>query len=126
MEIAAHALDDLLARGIGQQVAGELLDGKLVVRFVVVESFDDPVAPKPHEADAVEVVFPHRVALVAPREIVQRQHTGAAGKIGHRKIGTVDQIGLGFRPFYRSETESGRFHMLGIHTSALGSSVPRI
>jgi diacylglycerol kinase family enzyme len=34
--------------------------------------------------------------------------------------GTVDQIGLGFRPFYRSNNPAGRFHMLGIHTSAFG------
>lgn len=34
--------------------------------------------------------------------------------------GTVDQIGLGFRPFYRSDHAPGTFHILGIHTSALG------
>lgn len=34
--------------------------------------------------------------------------------------GTVDQIGLGFRPFYRTDHVPGRFHILGIHTSALG------
>jgi diacylglycerol kinase (ATP) len=33
--------------------------------------------------------------------------------------GTVDQIGLGFSPFYRARTE-GAFHALGIHTSAFG------
>ncbi|APR86774.1 DAG-kinase catalytic domain protein [Minicystis rosea] len=34
--------------------------------------------------------------------------------------GTVDQIGLGFRPFYRSDHAPGTFHILGIHTTALG------
>jgi hypothetical protein len=34
--------------------------------------------------------------------------------------GTVDQIGLGFRPFYRHDERPGHFHMLGIHTSAFG------
>jgi hypothetical protein len=34
--------------------------------------------------------------------------------------GTVDQIGLGFRPFYRFDEEPGKFHMLGIHTSPRG------
>lgn len=34
--------------------------------------------------------------------------------------GTVDQIGLGFRPFYRSSEVPGRFQVLGIHTTALG------
>jgi diacylglycerol kinase family enzyme len=33
---------------------------------------------------------------------------------------TVDQLGLGFRPFYRFDAEPGRFHLLGIHTSAAG------
>ena len=31
--------------------------------------------------------------------------------------GTVDQMGLGFRPFYRFAEEPDRFHMLGIHTA---------
>ncbi len=34
--------------------------------------------------------------------------------------GTIDQIGLGFRPFYRCSDEPGTFQILGIHTSALG------
>lgn len=34
--------------------------------------------------------------------------------------GTIDQIGLGFRPFYRAGHERERFHLLGIHTSATG------
>lgn len=34
--------------------------------------------------------------------------------------GTVDQIGLGFRPFYRCHETPGRFHILGIHTSRGG------
>lgn len=34
--------------------------------------------------------------------------------------GTVDQIGLGFRPFYRANDAANGFHILGIHTSALG------
>lgn len=33
---------------------------------------------------------------------------------------TVDQIGLGFRPFYRFDEEPGKFHLLGIHCSSLG------
>lgn len=34
--------------------------------------------------------------------------------------GTVDQIGLGFRPFYRYAERPGHFHALGIHTSPFG------
>jgi diacylglycerol kinase family enzyme len=34
--------------------------------------------------------------------------------------GTVDQIGLGFRPFYRFDEQPGCFHVLGIHTTPFG------
>lgn len=42
--------------------------------------------------------------------------------------GTVDQIGLGFRPFYRANESAETLHVLGIHTSAVGFVValPRI
>jgi diacylglycerol kinase family enzyme len=42
--------------------------------------------------------------------------------------GTVDQIGLNFRPFYRWHEKPGTFHLLGIHTSPLGfiRQLPRI
>ncbi len=42
--------------------------------------------------------------------------------------GTVDQIGLNFRPFYRWGEKPSTFHILGIHTSPLGfvSQLPRI
>lgn len=41
---------------------------------------------------------------------------------------TVDQIGLGFRPFIRSEEAPGSFHMLGITAGAIATSMqlPRI
>jgi diacylglycerol kinase family enzyme len=40
----------------------------------------------------------------------------------------VEQIGLGFRPFYRCDEEPGAFAILGIHTSAVGfvTELPRI
>ena len=41
---------------LGQQVAGELLDGELVERHVAVEGVDHPVAPAPHDALAVALV----------------------------------------------------------------------
>ncbi len=34
--------------------------------------------------------------------------------------GTVDQIGLRFRPFYRASEDRARFHLLAIHTTPLG------
>jgi hypothetical protein len=42
--------------------------------------------------------------------------------------GTVDQIGLNFRPFYRFAERPNAFHLLGIHTSPLGfvRQLPRI
>ncbi len=42
--------------------------------------------------------------------------------------GTVDQIGLGFRPFYRATEDLQRFHLLGIHTSPAGlvARLPRV
>ncbi len=55
--IAIEARRDLLiARGIGQQVAGKLLDRELVVRHVLIEGVDHPVAPRPHPAQAVDVI----------------------------------------------------------------------
>lgn len=42
--------------------------------------------------------------------------------------GTIDQIGLNFRPFYRFDEAPQTFHILGIHTSPMGfvSQLPRI
>ena len=42
--------------------------------------------------------------------------------------GTIDQIGLDFKPFYRWGEKDGCFHILGIHTSAVGfvADLPRI
>jgi diacylglycerol kinase family enzyme len=34
--------------------------------------------------------------------------------------GTIDQIGLGFKPFYRYGERENAFHLLGIHTNAMG------
>ena len=45
--------DELAERRLGQQVAGELLDGELVERHVAVQRIDDPVAPMPLVACAV-------------------------------------------------------------------------
>jgi diacylglycerol kinase (ATP) len=42
--------------------------------------------------------------------------------------GTVDQIGLNFRPFYRFAEQPDTFHLLGIHTTPIGfvGQLPRI
>jgi hypothetical protein len=41
---------------------------------------------------------------------------------------TIDQIGLGFRPFFRSNERDGAFHLLGIYASPfqLVCNLPRI
>ena len=51
----------------------------------------------------------------------EREYFAVAG-------GTIDQIGLNFKPFYRWAERPGAFHLLGIHTSALGfvADLPRI
>ena len=43
----------------------------------------------------------------------QRDYLAVAG-------GTIDQIGLNFRPFHRYAERPGAFHVLGIHTSPMG------
>lgn len=42
--------------------------------------------------------------------------------------GTIDQIGLNFRPFHRYGERPGAFHVLGIHTTPMGfvGQLPRI
>ena len=55
--IAVEARGHLLfARGVRQEVARKLLDRELVVGHVAVERGDDPVAPRPHPAQAVDVI----------------------------------------------------------------------
>ena len=48
--------DALVQRGIGEKVAGNLLDGELIERHVAIERVDDPVAPPPHFTDAVGLI----------------------------------------------------------------------
>ena len=48
--------NQLSRRGVGQQVARELLDGEDVKRLVLVIRADHPVSPQPHGAAAVDVV----------------------------------------------------------------------
>jgi len=58
--------DDLGFERVGQQVAGELLDGELVERLVLVVGADDPVAPRPHRARGVAL---EAVAVRVAREV---------------------------------------------------------
>ena len=47
--------DHLLARGIGEEIAGELFDGELIEGQVAIVSVDDPVSVGPHRALIVQV-----------------------------------------------------------------------
>src|SRR5579875_2143820 len=47
--------DQLIESGIGQQIAGQLFDGKLVEGHVAIEGIDDPIAIGPHFAVVVEM-----------------------------------------------------------------------
>ena len=54
--VAIEAGGDLLLDGsVGQQVARELLDGKLVKWFVRVVGTDNPIAPRPHITRSVSM-----------------------------------------------------------------------
>lgn len=54
-----------------------------------------------------------RVELPGSKDFPERDYLCIAAA-------TVDQIGLGFRPFYRADHAPGCFHILGIHTTPLG------
>ena len=47
---------NLVGMGFGNEVAGDLADGELVKRHVVVEGLDNPVAPRPHGALAIALI----------------------------------------------------------------------
>ena len=73
--------DQIGVGAIGQKVSRQLLHEKAVVRFIVVEGLDDPVAPEPHVpttvdgetvrvrvARGVEPIESHALAEVRTRE----------------------------------------------------------
>jgi hypothetical protein len=74
----------LIARRIGQQVAGQLPGGELVVRQVRIQCPHDPIAPRPHRA--------RRVSLVAVGVRVARQiepfpdHVLAVARAGEEAV----------------------------------------
>jgi diacylglycerol kinase family enzyme len=89
-------------------------------------------SPEPNPAQAARVLLEAstNVMLGRPTPVAERWQ-GRVSLDGGRvtfadrdylclAAGTVDQIGLGFRPFYRAGEVPGRFHILGIHTTALG------
>ena len=79
--------DDLGFQRVRQQVAGELFDGELVERLVLVVGADDPVAPGPHRA--------RRVAL----EAVAVRVAGEVEPL-HRHL--LAEVGRGEEPVQRA------------------------
>ncbi len=87
--------------------------------------------PEPNPIHAAKTLFKacRSVVLNQPTPVTQRWEgrveLPSATNFPERDYlciaaGTVDQIGLGFRPFYRADHVPGCFHILGIHTTPLG------
>ena len=104
--VAVEAGGDLLiARGVGQQIAGELLDGELVVRLVFVVGLDHPIAPGPHVAWAIGVedaavavarrIEPgdrHPLAVVLRRQqTVDRFFVSVRARVGEKGVDLFDR-----------------------------------
>ncbi len=109
--IALEAGGDLLVeRGAGQQVAGDLFHGELVVRQVAVEGVDHPIAPRPHllfrvhlvavgvgVSSGVEPVDGHALAVVAARRAGgpppsrRRRRSGRPGRHRVRRAWAADR-----------------------------------
>lgn len=89
-----------LARGVGSTI----VQGEMIQRMA--KPFRGSVTikgtePSGAEADRVRNNWPERDYLAVA-------------------AGTIDQIGLGFKPFYRYGERPNAFHILGIHTNAMG------
>ena len=68
VESGGHFLRE---RRAGQKIPGQLLSGKLIERYIVVECSDHPVAPRPHHATAIEAV-PVRIGIARGVEPIDR------------------------------------------------------
>ncbi len=87
--------------------------------------------PEPNPLHAAKTLFDacRSVVLNRPTPVMQRWEGRVEFPQGPNfpdrdylciAAGTVDQIGLGFRPFYRAPQAPGCFHILGIHTTPIG------
>ena len=107
---AAFVVDDVVAiksagqflldGGVGDQVAGQLLDAEAVERHVAIEGVDHPLAPLPHTALGIDVVAVsvgiarqieplHRHALAELRQGQQAVHLlliGVGGFVGEEGV----------------------------------------
>ena len=92
--------EQLVARWLRQQVAGQLLDGELVVRHILIECLDHPVAIFPDDAQRVRAVAGRvritgeikpnpRPAFAVGRpghEVVHQQLVGVGALIVHERL----------------------------------------
>ena len=90
--------DDLLGRGVGEHVAGELLDGELVEGLVGIERLDDVVAVGP---DGTVAVFFVAVGVGVSGEV--KPATGPAFAVTRRGEEFVDDLGEGVRGWVGGE-----------------------
>ena len=97
--VAVETARDLLRpRRVRQQIAGELLDGELVERQVPIERRDDPLAPRPHLAQAVVVI----AARIRVTRLVEPRHRHALAVSGPREQ-AIHQLLVSVRALVREE-----------------------
>ena len=118
---------DLIARGVREQVAGELLDREGVEGLVVVESLDDPVAVGPHRAlrvaleavgvgvaGEVEPLSRHMFAVIGRgQQAVEGLGPGFRGAVGEEGL----QVGVGGRQ--SGQVEGGAAQQRGLGRGAV-------
>ena len=84
--------DALVQSGIRQQVAGNLLNGELIERHVLLERFNHPIAPAPHIARAIGLIA---VCIRVPGRLHPTK-SHALG-IARRRQQTVDRLLVSIR-----------------------------
>lgn len=94
-----------LARGVGSTI----VRGEMITRMA--RPFRGSVDV--YEDDSGARADLSRVQKDRPEKWPERDYLAVA-------CGTIDQIGLGFKPFYRYAERPEAFHILGIQTSAMG------
>ena len=104
----------LVERGIGKQIAGQLLGEELVVGHVFVEGIDDPIAPRPARAEHF-VVEGVAVAIAGDIEPIDR-HAFAVVRRGqsavhHVFVGLVRGVGRVGVDFLGSRRQTEEVHV---------------
>ena len=84
--------DLLIARGVGQQVAGDLFDDEVVEADVSVEGIDDPIPPRPEVIEAIRLIA---VRVGVARDI--EPFDGHALAVSRRGQQSIRNLPVGFR-----------------------------